>query len=587
MSKKTTFLILFLSLSLMFAFAGTTYRQAPMEKSPVKFNVKEYNYNQQVLYNWLVSEAAHTPSSFIDIHVTKADLEAMEKYSCESCGTMNQKVRVGITKPISFNLQLNSKTLSSTSDRGRVWTVAAASKDATALRLHLKNVSLPEGAALYIYNLEGSAFGPYTGRGPNNNGEFWTNTVTGSVAYLQLHLDESFTEIAACNFEVADVAHMGPKFILPFVQKPNLAMIDAEINQVENICSFNASCVEDASCYNVSAVSSAKNAVAHMQFVSGAYVYICSGGLVADTDSSSTIPYFLTANHCISKGSEASSLECYWQFKTSSCNGSCYDPVGAVPRTTGSSIVKTSSTSDYCLLELSETPPSGSAYLGWNSSPVANTSNYSLYRISHPGGAPQAYSHHKVDTSTGTCGGWPRGGWIYSEDIDGATEGGSSGSPVVNSSGEIVGQLSGACGYNTGDPCDTASNSTVDGAFANYFDDVKQWLDPGTTPGGGDDMYVNNISLSRQTRRNKYRGIANVTIEDDGGSNVSGASVTGTFTSGRTVKTVTATTNSSGLAVLTSPYNKRFSSYTFCVTNVTQSSYTYNSSLNNETCDTY
>ena len=65
----------------------------------------------------------------------------------------------------------------------------------------------------------------------------------------------------------------------------------------------------------------------------------------------------------------------------------------------------------------------------------------------------------------------------------GATEGGSSGSPVVNSSGQIVGQLSGACGTNLNDNCDAVNNATVDGAFAAYFGDVEQFLDPGN--GGG------------------------------------------------------------------------------------------------------
>ena len=106
-----------------------------------------------------------------------------------------------------------------------------------------------------------------------------------------------------------------------------------------------------------------------------------------------------------------------------------------------------------------------------------------MYRISHPQGAPQSFSEHVVDTNAGTCTAWPRGDRIYSRDVVGATEGGSSGSPVVNSSGQIVGQLSGACGTNLNDNCDAVNNATVDGAFAAYFGDVEQFLDPGN--GGG------------------------------------------------------------------------------------------------------
>jgi hypothetical protein len=228
------------------------------------------------------------------------------------------------------------------------------------------------------------------------------------------------------------------------------------------------------------AIAQAEDAVALMLFQSGAYLYICSGGLLADTDPGSQIPYFLTANHCISKGREADSLQTFFQF-TTNCGGSCPDPrLAGVPGTMGASIVAKNRTSDYTLLQLAEPAPGGSVFLGWNSTPVAFSQGTDLYRISHPGGAPQAYSEHSVDVNRGTCSSWPRGGWIYSVDQYGATEGGSSGSPVLNSSGQVVGQLSGACGFNVNDPCDSASNATVDGAFANYYADVAQFLDPGT-----------------------------------------------------------------------------------------------------------
>jgi hypothetical protein len=58
---------------------------------------------------------------------------------------------------------------------------------------------------------------------------------------------------------------------------------------------------------------------------------------------------------------------------------------------------------------------------------------------------------------------------------------------VLNSSGQIVGQLSGACGYNVNDVCDSASNATVDGAFASYYNQVAPFLaggGPGCSPFG-------------------------------------------------------------------------------------------------------
>jgi hypothetical protein len=134
-------------------------------------------------------------------------------------------------------------------------------------------------------------------------------------------------------------------------------------------------------------------------------------------------------------------------------------------------------------LRLSQSPTfQGVTYLGWDSAPVANTNGFDLFRISHPSGAPQSYSSHDVSTSAPVCQSWPRGDRIYSRDATGATEGGSSGSPVLNSAGEIVGQLSGACGTNLGNECDSVNNATVDGAFAAYFSQVEPFLDPDGGP---------------------------------------------------------------------------------------------------------
>ena len=219
------------------------------------------------------------------------------------------------------------------------------------------------------------------------------------------------------------------------------------------------------------------SAVAQLEWIAGAYIYTCTGGLLADTDAATQIPYLLTANHCISRGKDARNLEAFFFYRTSSCGQSCPSNAG-FPKTLGSTIKATNSTGDFTLLALNQMPPSGIVMLGWNSTPVAFTSGLDLYRISHPNFGAQVFSHHRVDTVAGICGGWPRGERIYSQDIEGAIDGGSSGAPVVNGAGQVVGQLSGVCGTNVGDPCDSVANSTVDGALASYFTQVAPFLDP-------------------------------------------------------------------------------------------------------------
>jgi hypothetical protein len=350
---------------------------------------------------------------------------------------------------------------------GVTWTAAIDAGDATALRLYFTAFKLPPNAKLYIYNDDGQVDGPYTDSGNKGNGSFWSHTIAGGSAYVQVEFDgqPSEDDLRGAHFVIADVAYIGPSF---------------QAIALWGTCRSNASCVkrDDPETYTNSAVHVARQAVAHMQFVSLGRVYICSGGLLADTDTSTERNYFLTANHCISDSDEAGSLETFFLYTE------CGTGLGpAATAGVGAQFLAGGSNSDFTLLELDGTVPGEAMRLGWNSNAVSSTNGLNLYRISHPNGAPQSYSEHTVNTGGPTCSSWPRGPRIYSEDIVGATEGGSSGSPVLDGAGDVVGQLSGACGYNPSDSCDR-TNATVDGALAAYFPLVEQWLAPEQVAGG-------------------------------------------------------------------------------------------------------
>jgi V8-like Glu-specific endopeptidase len=363
---------------------------------------------------------------------------------------------------------------------GFVWSGVVTAPGASAMRLHFSGFDLPEGAALYVYGADGQAAGPYTGRGPVGSGELHTNTVFGDTVRVQLRQEGRAARLPRA-LVLESVGYMGPRFLKALIP----AAGDLPRLSTKAFCSYNESCVENAACTSSSAVATARQAVASILFQSGSSFFICTGGLLADTGATQT-PFFLTANHCIGSSGEASSLETFFDYVTTCSSPDCTQPYSSTGDTVGSTILSTSSTTDHSLLELSSNPVTADgtvAYLGWNSTAVASSNGTDLYRISHPAGAPQAYSEHEVDTGAGTCFSLPRGNFIYSRDTFGAVEGGSSGSPVVDGNGDVVGQLFGACGTNVNDVCDSDSNATVDGAFAAYFTSVDQFLDPGS--GGG------------------------------------------------------------------------------------------------------
>ncbi|HEX5759335.1 MAG TPA: serine protease [Thermoanaerobaculia bacterium] len=451
------------------------------------------------------------------------ELTAAERQRIDRVGSIERRYLVGVAKPIAAavdfsrarslgrgTVELSLGAARATGDQGFVWTAAVRVPGATAVRLHLTGLDLPAGARLYVYNLAGQAFGPYTGRGPLGTGVLHTHTVFGDQLLLQLYSPAGAERAPRLSLE--QVGAMGARFAAPRYGPQgalDLGNIQAFVEAASNLCAINADCVINAACQSSSAVNDAKDAVASILFQSGANFFICSGGLVADTVTTSVIPYFLTANHCIGSSTEAASVETYFDYVTTCSNPNCTQPYNNTGETVGSTIKSTNTTSDYSLLQLSSAPttPDGVAtYLGWQTTAVANTNNTPLYRISHPRGSPQAYSEHRVDVNKTTCRSWPRGSWIYSADVLGATEGGSSGSPVVNGSGQIVGQLSGACGFNVNDSCDAASNATVDGAFAAYYPSVAPFLNPGT--GGGCAPKGASCTSSSQCCSNNCKGKA-------------------------------------------------------------------------------
>jgi V8-like Glu-specific endopeptidase len=412
----------------------------------------------------------------------RADLDQAELARLSEGRQDERRVLVGIEKPVGARVEFGGRQsrkvgpvsggmLLQGTSRQRVWLASVRSEDASALRVRFSDVHLAPGAALYVYNTTGLAFGPYTAADVSEDGDLWSNTVDGSELRVQLVAADS-RALSETSFTLADVAHVGSGFHLAMRRAPGL--------QPKAFCNVNAPCVENARCFDNTdwnKIDQVRRAVAHYIFQSGGGSYICSGGLLADTVQGSDIPYFLTANHCMSTPAEVRSIEAFWKF-TTACGAGCYGAVGNVPSTRGATLLATSAAQDFTFMKLRTAPPAPAVYLGWTTNPVAFSNGTPLYRISHPKGAPQAFSRHSVDTAAGTCQGLPRGNFIYSRDTLGGIEGGSSGSVVMNSQAQVVGQLLGTCGFDPESVCDNVSNATVDGAFAASFAKMKPWLNP-------------------------------------------------------------------------------------------------------------
>jgi len=213
----------------------------------------------------------------------------------------------------------------------------------------------------------------------------------------------------------------------------------------------------DVTCYSDWATEAL--GVATYDFISGGTAYICSGCLLADSDSSTQIPYFLTANHCLGTQTEATSAEFYWFYQTPTCNGTA-PSLSSVPKTTGGgTIVQTTSSYDSTLLRLNTAPPSGVAFVGWTTDVPA--SGASIVGIHHPSGDYKRISFGSVTNSSASSNTEIQVKWS-----NGVTEGGSSGSPLFYArTKRIIGALSG------GDDCLQVGQNVTDyyGKFQRFY----------------------------------------------------------------------------------------------------------------------
>jgi len=438
---------------------------------------EEYWDQQLELHEWLMSEL---PDGTLDAPI-RVPLTQQDRNDIANDRTpFPRPLRVGMVKRVGRTVELwrggpiskasNRQTpgvFRRTNDGGFAWAVALESDGASALRVHLSDISLPDSADVYFFSLDGQAHGPYRGRDA-----FWSNSIIGSQGIV---LVRQFGSPAAgagpMSIAVSSVGNLGERFAA--AQAP--------------LCDNNHECTEDAESYNdkdewdkYELVSDLQAATAKMQWVQGAWIYSCSGGLLADNDPDDQIWYFLTANHCLKSNAAARNLELNWNYTTS--YGDCEGGPWGTP-TLGATVKATGAQGDFTLLELNEPPPAGSVFMGWTSAEVATTDDdeFVLHRVHHPKGAPQSYTTHFIDhEGFGTCAGLSIPQFIYSRDTLGTTESGSSGSLVVNDDGLVVGQLYGGCGTNF-DECFSDDWRTVDGAFAYYYPKIAKFLGPDLT----------------------------------------------------------------------------------------------------------
>ena len=299
---------------------------------------------------------------------------------------------------------------------------------------------------------------------------WWTPDTGEGEATLEVELPPGVAA-SALDIAVPQLSHIFENLSLPTAQEYQEQVEAAKINESDP-------CNLDANCYSENAQE--RNAVARMLFTKDGGSYLCTGTLMNDTQNSFK-PYFLTANHCISTQTVASSLESRWFYRSPSCNSGTLQS-STVRKTGGAQLLYARGTTDTAFMLLNDTPPGGALFAGWSANTVA--AGTSVVGLHHPSGDLLKISFGAVNSQancqpttgsgfqcSGTSGNYYRVSWSQ-----GTTEGGSSGSALFQG-GYVVGTL-----YGGSATCTNRSAYDYYGRFdVAYNAAIKAWLNPAST----------------------------------------------------------------------------------------------------------
>lgn len=338
------------------------------------------------------------------------------------------------------------------------WTLRIASPGALSLSLAFSQFELAPGAELRILSLDGETLaGPFTAADNETHGRLWTPPLT--VDDLVLSLDAPTRSLENLKLRLSRVHHGYAGFGQSSAEK-------------------SGPCQQDLICAEEEEWQGLGSAVG---LVSIEGVRYCTGFLINNT-AQDRRPFFVTAKHCGIHAKNADSVVVMWEHAAASCESGAEIPQVYRSFQTGAYLRASHHASDLLLLELDDAPnmEQGVVFLGWDRSfddPLRGLA------IHHPNTdrrrlavttSPIRTTDHLGDEYVA------RGDHLRVAAWDqGTTEGGSSGSPLLNEDLRVVGALHGghaACGNREADWFGRLSAAWDDGHQPERR--FRDWLDP-------------------------------------------------------------------------------------------------------------
>ena len=326
----------------------------------------------------------------------------------------------------SVNFGLEDGTWTELENGDRIWRLIISSPGALSLNFIFDDFYIPEGGKLYLYSDDREdLLGAYTSIQNQESGMLGTWLVYDDKVWLEYYEPANVTNQGRLNIAKAIHGYRNA------ASKNNLKGLNDSGD-----CNLDVNCSigddwEDLKNHNKKSVA--------LIIMGGS---VCSGALINNTENDGT-PYFLTANHCYGGDEATWAFRFGWISPTNVCATTANSQNGPTNMTiSGSTLKSRSSSSDFALVQINSSIPSSwdRVFAGWDRSD--NTPEFQI-GIHHPSGDVMKVcrdDNPALSTFYNGASVWEindaTGGWEI-----GVTEGGSSGSPLFDQNGKIIGQL--------------------------------------------------------------------------------------------------------------------------------------------------
>ena len=453
---------------MIFVFSLKTNAQLTTGEKPISFDLKNKINIENINIEELSAMKLVTP----DLQKVAEEDKLME----EIHGISNR-----FAYPVRINFNINNSGHWKTLDDGsKLWTLDLVLPEALSTNVIYDKFWLPKGAKFFVYNKNTQSYiGAVTSefiKGTYENPESYsTGLLLGENVTFEYYQPATVKETPIIEIGRIDYGYRFINYIVDAVKpskKGNSFQENLGFGSAAN-CHVNINCSPEGDYWQKE-----KNAVARIMLVYSGGSTWCSGALMNNTREDFT-PYFLTAFHCLKNEFDARSIKnksnylqhCifYWHYEHPSCNNNGYEP--RIYSTRGARVIANSDStgigegdnyrysSDFALFKLEEDPRdingANPYYLGWSMSSDAGTndgvgihhprgdvkkiSTYGAKPVTaYPTGVPSSHPRYNMRASL-----WEIR-WIQTSNNHGIDEGGSSGSPLINKNGHVIGQLLGS-----------------------------------------------------------------------------------------------------------------------------------------------